>query len=148
MASVEEGLELAEIICDGFLQIALVQRSGGVEHGKHPEILHLERLAAHLHDADLLAEQGLHGEVAEGADHLGFDQLDLLEEKWLAGLDLVRLGVAVLRRAALDDVGDVYVVALQADRFDDLRQELPALWSSSLRSRPAAPTNGSPCLSS
>ena len=38
--------------------------------------------------------------------------------------DFVRLGIAIARRAALDDVGDVHVLARQADRLDDLGQQL------------------------
>ena len=40
------------------------------------------------------------------------------------GVDFVGLGIAVLRRPALDDVRDVDVVARQLDRLDDLRQQL------------------------
>ncbi len=39
-------------------------------------------------------------------------------------VDFVRLRIAVLRRAALDDVRDVDVLAREVDRFDDLRQQL------------------------
>src|SRR6185503_173281 len=42
-----------------------------------------------------------------------------------AALDFIRFGIAVLRRPALDHVGDVDVVARQADRLDDFRQQLP-----------------------
>ena len=47
--------------------------------------------AAHARDAAVGAGEQLGGEVAERADHLGLDQLHLLEEVGLAGLDLVRL---------------------------------------------------------
>ena len=48
-------------------------------------------------------------ERAERHDHLRLDDVDLPEEERLAGLDLVLLGIAVLRRPALDDVRDVHV---------------------------------------
>ena len=51
--------------------------------------------------------------------------LDLLEQERLAGRDLVRLGIAIPRRAALDHVGDVDIVTRHADGFDDLGQQLP-----------------------
>ena len=65
------------------------------------------------------------------------DQLDLLEEMRLAGLDLLRLRVAVARRPALEDVRDVDVLAREADAREQLASSFPA-----------APTNGTPCLSS
>src|SRR5207245_7912562 len=49
-----------------------------------------------------------------------------LEER-LAGEQLVGLGVAVVRRAALDGVADVDVLAPQAHRLDHLRQQLAGL---------------------
>ena len=39
--------------------------------------------------------------------------------------DLVVLGLAIFRRAALHDVADVDVFALQAHRFDHLREQFP-----------------------
>ncbi len=51
--------------------------------------------------------------------------VDLLEEERLARRHFVGLGIAVARRPALDDVRDVDVGALEADRLDDLRQQLP-----------------------
>ena len=55
---------------------------------------------------------------------IGLMRLDLAEEERLAGGDFVGLGVPVLRRTALDDVGDVDVFAREADRLDHLRQQL------------------------
>src|SRR5262245_33028526 len=69
-------------------------------------------------------KQRLRAELPERDDHLRADDVDLLEEKRLAGFDLVLLGVAVLRRTALDDVRNVDVVAPEPDRLDDLRQQL------------------------
>src|SRR5215467_4606608 len=69
-------------------------------------------------------QQCLRAELTERDDDLRLDDVDLLEEKRLAFLDFVRLGVAVLGRTALDDVRDVDVLALQIDGLDDFRQEL------------------------
>ena len=63
-------------------------------------------------------------EGTERDDHLRLDDVDLLKQKRLARLDFVLLGIAVARRTALDDVGDINVLALEIDRFDDLRQQL------------------------
>ena len=45
----------------------------------------------------------------------------------LAGLDLVRLRVAVPGRAAFDDVRDVDVLPAHADPLEQLLQQLPGL---------------------
>ena len=55
----------------------------------------------------------------------GLIDVDLPEQERLALLHFVGLGIAVARRPALDHVGDVDVFALQPDRLDDLRQQLP-----------------------
>ena len=81
--------------------------------------------AAQARDRIERAQQRLRRELAERDDHLRLDGVDLPEQEWLARLDFVLLGVAVLRRPALDHVRDVHVLALQIDRFDDLRQQLP-----------------------
>ena len=51
----------------------------------------------------------LRGERAERDDDLRLDRRNLPEEERLALLDLVRLGVAVVRRPALQHVRDVDV---------------------------------------
>ena len=61
------------------------------------------------------------------ADELRLDQLHLPEQMALAGLDLVRHGVAVSGRAALDHVCDVHVLAGHADPPEQLVEELPGL---------------------
>src|SRR5690242_15046772 len=71
------------------------------------------------------AQQRLRGELAEGDDDLRLHDFNLSEEERFAAVDLVRLGIAVARRTALDDVGDVDAGAgnLQA-LLDDVRQQL------------------------
>jgi predicted short-subunit dehydrogenase-like oxidoreductase (DUF2520 family) len=70
------------------------------------------------------AGQQLRGEIAERADHARLDQLDLLVQVGLAGVDLVRQRVAVARRTALEDVGDEHVAPLQADLAQQLVEQL------------------------
>ena len=70
------------------------------------------------------SQQRLSAELAQRDNHFRLDDVDLLKQKRLARLDFVRFGIAVLRRPALDDVGDVDVLALEIDRLDDLRQQL------------------------
>lgn len=62
--------------------------------------------------------------AAEGDDHLRAHAHDLGPEEGHAALQLARLGVAVVRRAALHDVGDVDLVAAHAHAALDDRGEL------------------------
>ena len=71
-------------------------------------------LPAQLRDAVLGVEQELRGEVAERHDDRRVDELELPVELRAARLDLVRQRIAVARRPALHDVGDVDVVARAA----------------------------------
>src|SRR5262249_40096937 len=48
----------------------------------------------------------------------------LLPEKWIAGTNLVWFRIAVIRRAALQNIANVNVFALKVDRLDDLREQL------------------------
>ena len=85
-----------------------------------------------------VAAQQLGGEVAERAHDPRRDQLELAEQVLLAVLDLLRQRVAVAGRPALQDVRDE----------DVRRASRPISPSSVSSSRPAWPTNGTPCLSS
>src|SRR5688500_4514287 len=69
-------------------------------------------------------EQALRRELAERDNNLRPDRVNLPEQERLALLHFVRLWIAVARRPALDDVGDVDVFAPQIDGLDDFRQEL------------------------
>ena len=80
--------------------------------------------AAQPRDGRVRAQQALRGELAERDDHARADGGELLLEERLALGDLVGLGVAVARRAALQDVADVDVVAAEAHRLDHLGQQL------------------------
>ena len=55
----------------------------------------------------------------------GANEIDLFLEKRLAGRDLVRLGIAIFRRPAFDDIGDIDVLALEPHAFgDDIGEQL------------------------
>ena len=104
------------------------QRRGRVEErqqedGAAAELVDL-RGAAHLGDPGRAAAQQLGREVAEGADDARLDQPHLLEQVGLAGLDLLRLGIAVARRPRLEHVGDEDVVAGEPDLLQHLVQQL------------------------
>src|SRR5207237_10450564 len=84
-------------------------------------------LAAQAGDRRLLAQERLSRELAERDDRLRLHRDELPLEERLAGEQLVGLGIAVVRRAALDGVADIDVLAPQAHRLDHLRQQLPWL---------------------
>src|SRR5688572_9468184 len=70
-------------------------------------------------------EKRLSRKRAQRDDHLRLDDVDLPEEERLALFHFVGFGVAIFRRAALNDVGDVDILPLESDCLDDLRQFLP-----------------------
>jgi hypothetical protein len=61
----------------------------------------------------------------QGTDDLRPDHPELLDQKGLASIDFVRLGVAVLGRTTLQDVAYVDFFPSQPHRPDDPCQELP-----------------------
>src|SRR4051794_8652925 len=83
------------------------------------------RAAVQAGDPRRIRAQQLRREVPQRADDLRADELDLPEQVLLAVLDLHRRGIAVAGRAALEDVGDEDVVALQADAGQQLLEHLP-----------------------
>ena len=72
-----------------------------IERDWIPSEHHLLLAAVDLGDPVRLAGQELGREIAERRDQGRLDQLDLLPEVRLAGLDLLRLGVAVAGRATV-----------------------------------------------
>lgn len=106
-------------------QIPLMQYRGRVEDGENQEVPHLKMLTAHFGDRHFLVQKRLGRKIAQGANHAGLDHLDLFPEIRQTGIDLVRLGVSVLRRAAFDHIGDIDVFALQADAAQEIRKQFP-----------------------
>src|SRR5262245_41887918 len=71
------------------------------------------------------SQQRLRAELAERDDHFRPDHVDLLKQKGLAGGNLVRFGIAILRRPALDDVRDVDVLPRNLEALlDDVGEQL------------------------
>ncbi len=83
-------------------------------------------LAAQGGEGLLDAEQVEGGGGAEGDDDLGLDDVDLPDEELGAGVGLDGLGGAVGGGAALDDVGDVDLLAPEAHGGDHVVEELAA----------------------
>src|SRR5258708_3966094 len=71
----------------------------------------LQPVPAHRRDAVDLPREPRQGNAPERDDDAWLDQLDLPADIRAAGIELVGLGIAVLRRPALDDIGDVDLLA-------------------------------------
>jgi len=52
------------------------------------------------------------------------NRINLREQKRLTGLDLIWPRIAIIGRTALNHVGNIDVIPLKVDRFDNLRKEL------------------------
>ena len=111
--------------------------TGSSRTARGPIDAHLD-LPADPRDRRLVLAQQPRGEVAERDDDRRLDQLELAVEPARAVGDLRRRRVAVVRRAALEDVGDEDVLA----RDPDLRR------AAGSAACPARPTNGTPSRSS
>src|SRR5215469_7006535 len=80
--------------------------------------------AAQLGHGRIDGEQRLGSHSAEGHDCLGLDDLDLAKQVGRAGFAFFALGGAIARGTALDDVGDVNVLAAESHRLDHVIQQL------------------------
>ena len=98
-----------------------------IERDAVPAKRHLLLDAVHPRDAGRLAREQLGREVAESRDERRPDQLDLTEEVRLAGLDLLRLGIAVAGRPALEHVRDVDVGPGHPDPVQEPLEQLAGL---------------------
>ena len=87
------------------------------EHGAAAELVYL-RHPGDPGDPGLAPGDLLGREVPQRRDHPRLDQLDLALEVRPAGLDLLRLRIAVARRARLQDVGDEHVLAAHPDLLE------------------------------
>src|SRR3954454_9220707 len=104
---------------------AAEDRSRMERGNEHRAVAVRELTTAELGDSLFRVEQQLRGEVPERDHHARLQEAELPLEVRTAGFDLVGLRVAVARRPALDDVGDVHIVARQPNALDEAREELP-----------------------
>ncbi len=96
-----------------------------MERGHDPNAACGSPAPAETSDRLVGPEHGLGSEGSERHDGPGRDQTDLFLEKWHARGHFVRLRIAVVGRAALQNVGDVDLLALHPHRLDDLGEKLP-----------------------
>src|SRR3990170_3251379 len=113
---------LAEVLFYHLAHVSRVQRRRRVVHRHEINAVPHLRLAVHLADCVARGEPG-QGVSPQADDDLRLYQLDLPLEVLAAGVDLPGERVAVVWRAALDDVGDEHLVAAQADGGDQFVQE-------------------------
>ncbi len=107
------------------LRGGIAEQVGRVIGRHHGDALVLTHAAAQARDGLGRLQQPVGAELAETDQHARTDRPDLLLEERLAGQDLGRLGIAVLRRTALDHVRDEHVLARHAQALlDDVRQQL------------------------
>src|SRR5215213_412297 len=130
------GVDVPDILPDqalGVVQVvaALPQDVGGMEGRHRLDAVYLVPLAAVFRDPEVLVYYRLRGGTAEAEDDLGLDGLDLALQVGVARSDLARLRLAVLHPAALldggaalDDVGQVDLLAGQVDGRQDVVEEL------------------------
>ena len=94
-------------------------------HEPHAVLLHKD--AVLLGHGEIGADHPLGGDAAQADHDLWLQQLELFPEPWHTGLALGGQRVAVLGRAALDDVGNVAVFApVQIDGKQVFVQQLAA----------------------
>ena len=96
-----------------------------MEHRHHQDAALLEPHAVLLGDLDVGLDDLRRGDPAQTDDHLRAYQPHLRAQPFDALLLLLGLGVAVLRRTALDDVRDIDVrVAVKLHRVEHLVEQL------------------------
>jgi hypothetical protein len=89
------------------------------------DVTALDEAAVDMRDRTLAWHQPLERMAAEDEDDLGLDHRELARQVWRASLRLVWHRVTVLRRPALEHVGDVDVGAAQADARQQGVEQLP-----------------------
>ena len=94
--------------------------------GHHQRAVPVKELAVLLADLEVRLDQ-LHGaDAAQTHDDLGLHQPHLGPEIAPAGILLRVQGIPVLRRTALDGVGDIDILPVQADHGQHVVQQLAA----------------------
>jgi hypothetical protein len=120
---VQVGPDLEHIGLNVPAQALLMEGGGGVVHGEIDDAVLLLGRAVYLADA-LPREEHLHG-MAPQRDHDPglYDAKLLLEPRPTSG-HLARERVSIVRGTVFDDVGDVNLIALQANRGEEAFKEL------------------------
>src|SRR5262245_11510862 len=96
-----------------------------MECGDDSYAIHIEKFSAQLGNRRLRLKNRLRSKRPETAHNFRSDRGELFLHKRIARRDLIRFRIAILRRPALKDIADVDVFALEVDRLNNLRQQLP-----------------------
>ena len=91
------------------LVLGLTEQGGGVERPHEEDAVLLNKGAVFLRHRKVGADHPLGGDAAQADDDFRPQQTELLPQPGHTSLALGGQGVAVLGRAALDDVGDIAV---------------------------------------
>src|SRR5450759_1401409 len=124
---VDVAAHLLEIDFEGVDEEAVVEGRGRVVQRYVGTVPPLHQLAVDPRDAVRTGQQPLHRVSPQEQDHRRPDQLHLAIKVRRARGHLLRQRVAVARRPALDDVGDVDLVAVDPNRLQQLVEELAGL---------------------
>src|SRR6188474_2780985 len=115
--------DLFHVFPDLALLFRRTQEVDGVECRNHPHPVDVVEFSAKHRYGICALKHGLRGKLSKTADDFRTDGGDLALQEGAADENFVRLRIAISRRTAFEDVADVSVLALDADRFDDLRQQ-------------------------
>src|SRR5713101_4876243 len=91
-------------------------------HARRSEVV---KASAQLHHRSIHRQQRLRRHRSQRDDYLRFNHRDLPHQKRRASGALVALRRAITRGAALHDVRDVHLLALDPHRFDHVVEQLP-----------------------
>ena len=117
----------------------IAQQGGGVEGCRHVDVAFFEKLSVLACDFEIGFDDAHGGDAAEAYDDLRTQQGGLIAQPVHAGFLFLLQGIAVLRRAAFDDICNVDIrAAVEVDGGEVFIEQLTA----------CTPTNGSPCKSS
>lgn len=109
------------------LVLRVAQKCGGVEGAHKQNALFFKELAVLLGNLKALVDELLRGNAPQADDNSGLDKRHLPAQIADAGFLLQWLRVAVLRRAAFYNVGDVHVfMAVQVNSVQKFVQKLAA----------------------
>jgi hypothetical protein len=109
------------------LVLGLAQQGSGVEGTHEQDAALFVQLAMLLGHGEILSDHPLGGNAAKADHDLWLQQAELLPQPGHTGFALSRLGVTVLRRAALDDVCNIAVLrAVKVDGKQIFVQQLAA----------------------
>src|SRR5208283_4695744 len=110
----QEVTDLFKVLAQDFFFAGVAQDVGRVDGGKRLGAGKVIELAADFGDAFLDAQHGADGGRAQAANQARLDGFNLAIEEGRAGIHFILFRRAISRWAALDDVEDVNVYALQA----------------------------------